>query len=154
MIVRRWHLRMAALGVLGWIIAEALLFYAATRSIGVMATILFMALKGLGGLALFAIAVRTVLRNLARTGRRRGLPGAAHAGFAALGALLILVPGFLAPLLGVALYSPSARLGLLRFLKRRRERDRSVLTLDRSEWREVSARRPRRTRRGNRSLAP
>lgn len=154
MIFERKHLRLAALGLIGWIVVETVLFVAATRTIGVLATLLFMALKGFGGLLLFVVSIKGALSDFTRPSRRMtGLSGAA---FRALGALLILVPGFLAPLVGVALFSPSVRSGLLRLVRHgRRQNAREVIvSLERTEWREVSVRRPRRAPRKERSLAP
>lgn len=146
--------RRVLFAIVVWFAAELVLFYAASQTIGVLASVAFMAAKGLGGLVLFARALRTGLRKAAEP--RRGLGGIADALFAALGALLILIPGFLAPLAGIALFSPSARIYVVRKVKdaRSKRAHPDIVSLEKSEWREVSARRPRRSPRKVRSLVP
>lgn len=152
MILRRVQIRLAGLALLGWIVCEMLLFYAATRTIGVLPPIGLMALKGFAGLALLVFSMRRAFAGVLRAPGRRGLYGGINALFAAAGAGLILLPGFLASLAGLALFSPSVRSALLRRIVggRRRDRDRSIITLDRREWADLTGEEGPRPDRGGR----
>lgn len=140
MIVTRRHLRLAALAALGWFLVEALLFYLLGRAIGFFPAILLLAAKGLFGFALFARNMRAILGKVALGSLRNGLAAVSDAGFAAAGAFLIFLPGLLTTLAGLALFSPSLRAGLMRWVKREKGRGApadGVLSLDASEWREI-----------------
>jgi UPF0716 family protein affecting phage T7 exclusion len=125
------------LAALGWIVAESVLVYAATKTFGVLPVFAFLTFKGLGGLLILAISFKAILTTLTLRNARRGLSGAAAALFSAAGAALILLPGLMTTFAGIALFSPSVRDWLTTSVKRRgRTRD-QILSLDPSEWSEV-----------------
>lgn len=151
------HFRRAAwVGVL-YISVECFLFWLVAREIGILPVMAFVTLKGLAGFALFAGQLRSVFTGFALNPVRRGLGGLGSAGFGALGAFLILLPGFLSTLAGLALFAPSVRALLLRWA--RREKGRSardeVITLDANEWRDLGSRKkPRKRTERPRELSP
>lgn len=146
MVLTRRHLRLALLAGLGWILAESILFWLTARQIGFFPTLLFLTGKGVIGFFLLAANLRTILGRVALKQWRHGLGQLGSASFAALGAFLIFLPGFLTTLAGLALFSHSVRAGVVRWLKREktgRNRD-EIITLDANEWREIGRRKPRR----------
>ncbi len=130
-----------------WIALEAVLFWLFSGTFGVLATIAALALKGVVGLMLLVAHLRSVMAGLAGSLLSRGLSGLGSTGFAALGAFLIVLPGFLTTLAGLALFSPSVRLWLVNTVRRRGQKrgGDGTITLEAGEWQEVSTRRPRRT---------
>lgn len=144
MIVTRRHLRLALFAGLGWIAVEALLFWLMAGAIGFFPTLLLLTVKGVGGFMLLAANLRGILGKVALGGLRNGLAAVSDAGFAALGAFLIFLPGFMTTLAGLALFAPSVRMGLVRWLSREKKRGGGdgILSLDPQEWREVETDRP------------
>lgn len=144
MIVTRRHLRFALFAGLGWIAAEAFLFWLMAGAIGFFPTLLLLTVKGIGGFMLLAANLRGILGKVALGDLRNGLAAVSDAGFAALGAFLIFLPGFLTTLAGLALFAPSLRMGLVRWLRREKKRGGSdgILSLDPQEWREVETPQP------------
>jgi UPF0716 family protein affecting phage T7 exclusion len=70
---------------------------------------------------------------------------ASDAMLAALGAFLLVIPGFAAGLAGLALFSPSVRQALARRFGRKRQGPKAF-DLEPGDWRETSARAPRKLR--------
>ena len=144
MIITRRHLRLALFAGLGWIAAEAVLFWLTAGAIGFFPTLMLLTVKGVGGFMLLAANLRGILGKVALGDLRNGLAAISDAGFAALGAFLIFLPGFLTTLAGLALFSPSIRVALVRWLRRERKSGGGdgFLSLDPNEWREVETPRP------------
>jgi UPF0716 protein FxsA len=97
--------------VLGWLVAECLIFAFLVRTIGFGATILL----GLGTTVLGLVTLRRLgtealvsLRG-AVEGRRPADGALLDGMLGGLGALLLIIPGFLANLAGLALAAPSVR---------------------------------------------
>jgi UPF0716 family protein affecting phage T7 exclusion len=145
MILAPKHLRWLLWAGLGWLGLEVVLFWLAAGTFGFLPTLALMALKGVGGFLLLMRHIRSVIRSLAVNPFHRGLTGIGSSGFAALGALLILLPGFTPALAGLALFSPSVRMGIVKWLRseKRRSPSEDIVTLDAREWREIAASRPR-----------
>ena len=96
---------------LAWVIAEILVFTALVHAMGLGATLLL----GLGTTVLGFIMLRRVGLDTVRTLRRSAQSGTPPNGglldglLSGLGAVLLMVPGFLANAAGLALMAPSAR---------------------------------------------
>ncbi|MCA0424964.1 MAG: FxsA family protein [Proteobacteria bacterium] len=149
--------RRAAYGGLLYIAVECFLFWLIAREVGILPMMAFVTLKGLVGFALFAGQLRAVFTGVALNPVRRGLSGLGSAGFGALGAFLILLPGVLTTLAGLALFAPSVRSLLLRWVRREKHRSArdEVITLDADEWRELGTRKkPRKRQTHPRELSP
>jgi UPF0716 protein FxsA len=127
---------------IGWLRAAALL----------VATTVF-------GMLLLRRSGRENLRSLRDAFARDGLravhletPGAG----AVLGAILLVVPGFITDLVGAALFLPTTRRwlsdGLARLARQPKSRAREdrVIDLDPTEWHRIPDRGPRRKRKGDR----
>jgi UPF0716 protein FxsA len=121
--------------LLVWLICEALAFAAVVHALGVGAAILIglatslvgaLALRGLGRTAVAA------LRGGLGTGREVKL---LDGGLAALGAALLLLPGFLSDLVGLALLAPSIRTRVA--ARAARPKPTGVVELDPGEWRRL-----------------
>lgn len=161
MIIKPFTLRLAGIGAAVWFLAESLLFWLCIQTFGLMPTLLALTLKGIGGLMLFVSSLKGLLRGVAVNPLSRGLSGLGDAGFSALGAFLIFLPGFAATLAGLALFSPSVRTGIMAWAKREKKasgRD-QVITLDAADWQEIPSggktRAPARARRPrHRDVAP
>lgn len=140
MILAPKHLRWLLWAGLGWLGLEIVLFWLAAGTFGFLPTLALMALKGAGGFLLLMRHVRSVVRSLAVNPLHRGLSGLGSSGFAALGAFLILMPGFTPALAGIALFSPSVRMGIVQWLRKEKRSSPSedIVTLDAREWREIS----------------
>lgn len=148
MVITRRLLRLAGFGALAWLVIEVVLFYLLGNAIGFLPATLLMMGKGVIGFVLLAGHLRTILSKAALSNLTNGLAAVSDAGFAALGAFLIFLPGIVTTLAGLALFSPSIRHALVKWLKREKSRpgvDRDgILSLDPSEWREITP--PKRTR--------
>lgn len=142
MVITRRLLRLIGLGAIGWAMAEIVLFYLIGNAIGFLPATLAMMAKGFVGFVLLAANLRTILPRVALNGLGNGVAALSDAGFATLGAFLIFLPGVLTTLAGLALFSPSVRHGLVKWLKREKDRpgvDRDgILSLDATEWQEIS----------------
>lgn len=141
MIVTRRHLRFLFTAGLVWFAVECLLFWLLAGAIGFFPATFAMAFKGVVGFLLLASNVRKILAKVALSDLKTGLVAISDTSFAALGALLILLPGFLTTLVGLALFSPSIRMTLVRWLKREKKKGGGdgILSLDATEWREIKA---------------
>lgn len=108
-------LRAGIILLAGWVTLEIVLFQLVAARIGWGALLALLSIKG--GIGLFLIGALMV-RGLAtiRTDalHRRGLEAVARAGFGVASAVLIVIPGLIPPLIGVALFSPSLQAAILR----------------------------------------
>jgi len=158
MTIRPSMLRLAGLAAVLWFMAESALFWLAISTFGLMPTLAFLALKGIGGLVLLTSSLRGVFTGLALNPLTRGLGGIGEAGLVALGAFLIFLPGFAATLAGLALFAPSIRTGVVNWIRREKKasgRD-TIITLDAADWRELpdKAANPDKGRRRRKSAVP
>ena len=97
--------------VLGWLAAELLAFVALVQTIGLGYTVLLgIATTVLGFATMRRVGLET-MSNLYRTGNAgQPPPGALADGMlAGLGAVLLILPGFIANFVGLALAAPSVR---------------------------------------------
>lgn len=140
MILTRGILRIIFLACIGWIAVECVLFYLLAGTIGFLPATMVMVVKGIGGFLLLGANLRAILGKVGLHDLRNGLAAISDASFAALGAFLIMLPGCLTTLAGLALFSPSIRMALVRRMNReKRHADRDgVISLDASEWSEIS----------------
>jgi UPF0716 family protein affecting phage T7 exclusion len=140
MVLHRRHLRLALYAGLGWIIAEAALFWLVAGQIGFFPTLLVMTVKGIGGFMLMAGQLRKILGKVALRDLKNGFAAISDAGFLALGAFLIFLPGFIPTLAGLALFAPSVRMRIVAWLNREKARQPAdgVITLDPREWQELA----------------
>ncbi|HRK23358.1 MAG TPA: FxsA family protein [Beijerinckiaceae bacterium] len=142
----RWSGSKIGWALILWFVVEVVLFWLATGTFGVLPTLAALALKGiLGGMLLLA-HLRSVLSGLPKAVLTRGLGGLGSTGFAALGALLIFLPGMLTTVAGLALFSPSVRNWVMNRFRRKQHASgaEGTITLEPNEWREVSSRSRRR----------
>lgn len=131
----RWY-------VLGWVAAEAVTFLLLVKLVGFGTTVLLgLATTVLGVLLLRRAGLdtmRTVRRGLGGSPPADGISDGLLSGF---GALLLILPGFLLNLAGLALAAPSSRRALLRRFgpahasQVRRSPRHDVLDLDPTDWR-------------------
>ncbi len=137
----RLHPRLLLAAGLGWIGLEFVLFWLCVQSIGVFPTLAFLTIKGGIGIILLATTLRGVFRTVVEGRFRQGVSHFGSALFVAAGALLVLLPGFLSTFAGLALFSPSARTSIFRMIRRGRRKSgrETIVALDPSEWRDVSA---------------
>jgi len=126
------------LGVLAlWLVLEWLLFSLIAGQIGWFATIVLAIFKGGFGLILLGVVLRqmqTGLRNLddGRHSLRLGEPL-----LAILGAILICLPGFVATIIGLALFAPSIRLAILNRFGQHRQTNPGMIDLGPQDYREI-----------------
>jgi UPF0716 protein FxsA len=138
------RLRHVKLMLLGWLLAEVLLFILVVRMLGFGGAVLLGIATSVVGIAtlrrLGASAVNLLRGNVAGSG---GSEGAVPDGLlAALGAFLLIVPGFVSDLAGLALATPSVRHRILARLGSRgpagpkvvRRRTDGVVDLTPNEW--------------------
>lgn len=150
------YLRLIGGLALLWLVGECVLFWLASSTFGVFPTLAFLALKGIGGMMLLATSLKTAMRGFALNPLSRGVTGLGASGFSALGAFLILLPGFATSLLGLALFAPSVRTGILNWIRRdkRRNKQDAIITLDSQEWTEIGVRKTRAPRKPPQSRSP
>ncbi len=137
-----YPLKAIAIGVLAWPAAEIVAFFCVAAAVGFTNAILLIVLMSLAGLL--------VLRHFSGDARR--LQTAGGGVFAAsvwsggvapgLGGILLLIPGFLASVLGVVILWPVSRRWLLTGFRRlfatpRRPADPDVVDLAPDEWQSV-----------------
>ncbi len=119
-----------------WLVAEWLLFGLISRHIGWFLTILLSILKGGLGLFLLGFVLRRMqlnFRDILQSGE--GRLRLAEPLLAIFGAILICLPGFVASLAGLALFSPSIRAWLLRRFGRQNSSD--FIDLSSDDYREI-----------------
>ncbi|MCC3245726.1 FxsA family protein [Methylocystis sp. WRRC1] len=122
-----------------WIVVEILAFTLVIKSLGVLATVAL----GLGTTALGLADVKRLLSywRERRSGASRGgatLDGAMQA----LGALLLILPGFASDFVGLALKSPSVRESVARRIRERgKAKDPRTIDLEPGEWKVVTKKR-------------
>jgi len=101
-------------------LAEIAGFILVGRSIGLWPTLSLIILSAVVGIMLMRVQGFGVLTRLRRTASEGGLPGKelADGAMVVLAGLLLLIPGFLTDLLGIALLFPPIRRGLWNRLTR------------------------------------
>ena len=101
-----------------WPLIEIGGFIAVGRAIGILPTLLAILASGVVGAALLRFEGVRVLRQTVaalQSGKRPDVV-LAHAGLTALGGLLLLLPCFFSDFVGLALFLPPVRSGLIAFL--------------------------------------
>ena len=130
--------------MVGWLAAELVAFMLLARTIGLGGTILLGLATTVIGIVLLRRTGLDAMRGLRRAAQTGSAPdGALPDGLlAAFGGLLLVLPGFIANTVGLALSAPSVRRGLVhRYggaapLPRRPARP-DVIDLSPSDWRPV-----------------
>ncbi len=117
-----------------WLVLEWFLFGLVSGSIGVFPTIVLAIGKGGLGLLLLGFVLRRFSRSM-RDGASKGPKRLLEPGLAILGAILICLPGFLASLVGLALFAPSFRALVLGWGKRHAPPD--IIDLGQGDYHEV-----------------
>lgn len=134
--------KLVAFALAAWIALEILAFVLVVQFLGLLAAIAL----GVGATLLGLSDVKRLLVYLrGRIGKPNDVKGGAQTldgALQALGALLLIVPGFASDLLGLALKAPSIRAGLA---NRIRARDRArqgprVIDLAPNEWKNLTHR--------------
>jgi UPF0716 protein FxsA len=122
-----------------WLIAECIVFLAVVQAIGLIGAIALGILTSCLGTTMIrrvGAGAVTALRQAAN-GLEPSEGGLLDGALIALGGVLLLLPGFLSDMVGLALASPSFRQWLAqRFSGRRRQRI-EVIDLAPQEWRSV-----------------
>lgn len=131
--------------ILCWPLLEIATFIAVGGQIGIVQTLLLIVTTSvLGGVLLKQQGVAMLTRIRAEMGRG-DVPAeaVAHAGMIAVGGIMLLLPGFLSDIVGVALFLPPVRSLLFRLFagRMRAARARSgmgggirIIELDSAEW--------------------
>ena len=111
---------MARWAVLAWILAEIAAIAMAGRSFGVLAVLAFVLLTGAGGMMLLRAQGAATLALLRGDLRRGGDPRALvlRGGFRLAAGLLLLLPGLLGDVVGLALLVPGVQRATARRLSR------------------------------------
>lgn len=132
----------------GWVMLEIVLLQLVAARVGWGSLLAFLSIKGGIGLFLIgALMVRGLATIRADAGQHLGLEMVARAGFGVASAILIVIPGLLPPLIGVALFAPSLQAAILRRFgalaepapKSASEKNFDLATTD---WREVGEGKP------------
>lgn len=104
------------LGLLVWSLAEISAFVVVGGWIGVMGVLVLVLGSGVAGVAILR---RQGLALERLRGGRAGLAGAGDAGLLALASVLLILPGLLTDVLGLALLVPGVRRWVVGFARRR-----------------------------------
>lgn len=125
-----------------WLVAEWMLFSLIAGQIGWFPTIVIAIFKGGFGLILLGFVLKRMQSGLRNTGR--GTVSGEKAGLrlgepllAILGAILICLPGFVATVIGLALFAPSVRLALLDRFGRGASARNDMIDLGPQDYREI-----------------
>jgi len=122
----------------GWLVLEIALLQLVAARLGWGSTLAFLSIKG--GVGLFLIGFMT-FRGFSRLKSVSQLkPGASglKTVFGVISGILITLPGLIPPLIGIALFSPSAQNAVLkRFFGKKEAPSSRDIDLDDGEWREV-----------------
>jgi UPF0716 family protein affecting phage T7 exclusion len=134
--------------IVGWIAAEMFAFHLVAGWTGGLLAFLLFVLKSVAGFAFVGQLIRQKLKGLSGF-RIVSLEGTAatEASLKVLGAVLLVIPGFLAGLTGLALLTPSFRSALLGRARRRQRGPRDIELME-GDWRDTTPSR-RRIRRRN-----
>lgn len=134
--------------IIGWFVLEIAAVALLVSRLGVLATVAIgLATTLLGVMLLRQIGFSAALGLRAALDGREPGEGAMLAGvLAALGAVLLILPGFVSDLAGLALSVPAARGWLMRRFAipaaaRRRAAQPGVIDLDEADWRSLDERR-------------
>lgn len=127
--------------ILCWPLLEIATFIAVGGRIGILQTLaLIIATSIMGGVLLKHQGLAMLTRIRADMGRGEvPAEAVAHAAMIAVGGILLLLPGFLSDIAGVALFLPPVRAVLFRLLARRTRAARAggslrIIELDSTEW--------------------
>lgn len=132
--------RLILLGLLGLVVAEAAVFLMVAQALGSLpALVLLFATSVLGGLVLGRMGRRLAGRFADMLSRREVAVAEAPGGLLTMiGGILLVLPGFLTDLAGLALLVPAIQRRLIETPQFRRTRPGGeVLELDRSQWRNL-----------------
>jgi UPF0716 family protein affecting phage T7 exclusion len=134
--MRRYPVITALLVIAAWFAAESMVYNLVASWIGGTATLLLFLVKPVLGFMFMAKLLRRKLSGIAGV---RGIvldgSAATDASLKILGAILIVIPGFLAGLIGLALFTPSVRRAIGGRGTARRSGPRE-LDLEAGDWRE------------------
>jgi UPF0716 protein FxsA len=134
-------LRSVTTTVIVWLFAECIVFLAVVQTIGLIGAIALGVLTScLGATMLRRVGAGAVMAlRQAANGLEPSDGGLLDGSLIALGGVLLLLPGFLSDMVGIALASPSFRQWLARrFSGRSRRRRIEVIDLSPQEWRSVN----------------
>ena len=133
---------------LAWVVGEILAFAAVVHAFGLGGTIMLALVSSVVGASMLRRLGTGAARNLGRAVAGGEAPGGAllDGMLNALGAVLLIVPGFLTSLIGCVLASPSAREWAIRRLDGRPDpamprpsrRANDVIDLSPDDWRPVN----------------
>ncbi|MCW6510189.1 FxsA family protein [Lichenifustis flavocetrariae] len=146
----QWPLGNLKFLLLGWVVAEVLAFSFAVKLLGLGGTLLLMFATSVLGLTILRRLGLGAAQHLRRTMGMGGAPSEAFVdgSLTALGAVLLILPGFVSDAVGLSLATPSIRQTLAaRFLMRRdgsptqkpmgRKATPDVIDLSPDDWRVV-----------------
>lgn len=100
-------------GMTAWLLAEISAFVVVGSWIGVLGTLVLVIGSAVVGVWVLR---RQGMRGI---GQVRGLASLAHSGLIVVGAVLLLLPGFLTDIVGLALMVPVVRTGIMRLVAAR-----------------------------------
>ena len=145
----QWPLGNLKLLLLGWAVSELLAFSLAVKLIGLGGTLVLMLATSVLGVTILRRVGMGAAQHLRRTMGMGGAPNEAFVdgSLTALGAILLILPGFVSDAVGLSLATPSIRQNLAaRFLKPRdgsapkpmgRKAKPDVIDLSPDDWRVV-----------------
>ncbi len=132
--------RLILLGLLGLVVAEAAVFLMVAQALGSLTALILLFTTSIIGAAILGHMGRRLAGRLADMMSRRdaAVTEGSSGVLTTLGALLLVLPGFLTDLAGALMLAPSIQRRLLEMPTFRRNRpEGSVLELDRSQWHDL-----------------
>jgi UPF0716 protein FxsA len=129
--------------LIGWPLLEIATFILVGSELGVLPTLALIVATTVAGAVLLRQQGVAALMRIRDEMRQGEVPATsvANAGLVALGGVLLLLPGFLSDVIGLALLTPPLRRAVIAFLGSRGGRGvrsrmrRTVIDLDRADWR-------------------
>jgi UPF0716 family protein affecting phage T7 exclusion len=119
----------------GWMLAETFVYGLISGQIGGLPTFILFVLKPVAGFMFLGQMLRRKFRAMATQAPNGIVISSLNgAGMTVLGAILVVLPGFLAGLIGLALLTPSV---MGRWKSKDRPASPRELDLDATDWREI-----------------
>ncbi|MDB5649907.1 MAG: FxsA cytoplasmic rane protein [Hyphomicrobiales bacterium] len=128
----------------GWLAAEFAVFALVVSAVGWSAALVLGIMTSLAGFVMIRDIGRRIFATLG-TGLRSGNIGSGamlEGSLQGIGAALLILPGFLSDLIGLALASPSLRSGIVRRFGPRQATRSDTLDLTPDEWRRTETEAP------------
>lgn len=138
--------KIVAYAIGAWLGVEIIAFVLVVSFLGLTAAVVL----GVGTTALGLLDIKRLLTYVrgriggGRDSKSRATNNMVDGGLQALGALLLILPGFASDLVGLALKAPSIRSDISRRLKGEGHKGPRTIDLAPNEWKSIGTRKPRR----------